>query len=139
MTIAVPTLSTFGWVTNTSEKIDFLLTHIFYADRFQTSLYADQVTSIPWILEETAGDMAKASTAIRLAINTYLSRYYDSATVNVTYTDADPEKSTSKVMVSLAITVVENGQELQVSRMISVVDGRFKEFVQLNNETAPEN
>lgn len=132
--IPVPTLSTFGWATNTVERIDFLLTHIFYADKFQTSLYGNNVTSIQWLLEEAGGDMAMAATSMGQAINTYLTRYYDSARVDVDYKDEDPEKSASKVIMTLNIAVTENGIEHQVSRLISVVDGRFKEFINLNNE-----
>lgn len=138
MTVVCPTLSTFGWTTNTVERIDFLLTHIFYADKFQTSLYGQNVTSIPWLLEEAAGDMNKASNSMSQAINTYLTRYYDSARVDVSHADADPENSSSKVIMTLNITIVENGVEYQVSRLISVVDGRFKEFVNLNNEGSPQ-
>ena len=138
MTIPIPTLSTFGWVTNPSEKIDFALTHMFYSDKFQTSIYGKNVTSIQWILEENTGNLPGAVVAMRQAINNYLSRYYDSANVEVTYQDEDPENSSSKVLVTIAATVAQDGVEYQVSRLISVVNGRFKEFVELNNTTAQE-
>jgi hypothetical protein len=118
--------------------MDFLLAHMFYADRFQTSLYGKNVTSIPWILEENIGDISRTVTAMRLAINNYLTRYYDSANVDVSSEDADPDNSTSKVLIKLAITVIDDGVEYQANRLVSIVDGRFKEFVNLNNTSAPE-
>lgn len=135
MTIAVPTLSTFGWVKNPAEKIDFLLTHMFYADKFQTCLYGNNVTSVQWILEESSGNIDTAVTALRQAINNYLSRYYENVIADISYQDEDPEKSTSKVRMTLAIQVTENGVEHQVSRLVSLVDGRFREFISINNET----
>lgn len=139
MTIVLPTLSTFGWVKNPAEKIDFALTHMFYADRFQTSLYGNNVTSIPYVLEEASGSIDKAATAVRQVINNYLLRYYDSVQVNVSTEEEDPENSSSKIKMSLDIRVIENGVEYHVSRLISLIDGRFKEFVELNNNSALEN
>jgi hypothetical protein len=132
----VPTLSSFGWVKNPAESIDFLLTHMFYADKFQTSLYGNNVTSIPWILEETSGSIDQATIAMRQAINNYLGRYYDSVQVNVSTVEEDSESSSSKIRMSLQISIVQDGIEYQVSRLVSLIDGRFKEFMNLNNNNA---
>lgn len=129
----VPTLSTFGWVSNPAEAADFLLVHMFYADKFQTSLYGENVTSIPWVLEETSGSIERTTIAVRQAINNYLSRYYDSVQVNVSTSEEDPTNSSSKIRMSLDIKVIDNGIEYQINRLISLVDGRFKEFINLNN------
>lgn len=129
----VPSLSTFGWVKNPAERIDFLLTHMFYADKLQTSLYGNNVTSIQWILEESSGSLDKATVAMRQAINTYLLRYYDSVQVDISTTEENPDVSSTKVRMSLQISVVEDGVEYQVSRLISLVDGRFRQFINTNN------
>lgn len=129
----VPTLSTFNWVKNPAERIDFLLTHMFYADKLQTSLYGNNVTSIPWILEESSGSLDKATVAMRQAINTYLLRYYDSVQVDISTTEEDPDVSSTKVRMSLQISVIQDGVEYQVSRLISLVDGRFRQFINTNN------
>lgn len=131
--LPVPTLSTFNWVKNPAERIDFLLTHMFYADKLQTSLYGNNVTSIPWILEESSGSLDKATVAMRQAINTYLLRYYDSVQVDISTTEEDPDTSSTKVRMSLQISVVQDGVEYQVSRLISLVDGRFRQFINTNN------
>lgn len=129
----VPTLSTFSWVKNPAESIDFLLTHMFYADKFQTSLYGNNITSIPWILEETSGSIDQATVAIRQAINNYLSRYYDSVQVNVSTVEENSETSSSKIRMSLEMSIVQDGVEYHVSRLVSLIDGRFKDFISRNN------
>jgi hypothetical protein len=136
MNVVVPTLSTFSWVKNIPESIDFLLVHMFYADKFQTCLYGTNVTSIPWILEETSGSIEQATTAVRQAISSYLLRYFDSVQVNVSTAEEDPENSSSKIRMSLDIRIIQNGVEYHVSRLISLIDGRFKEFVDMNNKPA---
>ena len=134
MVIAVPTLSTFAWVTNPPEKIDFLMAHLFTSMKSQTSLYGNNVSSLQHLLEEKTGSMDDTAAAMRSTIITYLRRYYETANVDVSFEDDDPEKSSTRVRVSIAITVVENGVEYQVSKQVSIIDGRFKDFINLNNE-----
>lgn len=134
MAIAVPTLSTFGWVTNPPEKIDFLMAHLFTSMKSQTSLYGSSVSSLQWLLEEKASSMDDTAAEMRSTIITYLRRYYETANVDVSFEDEDPQNSASRVRFSIAITVVEDGVEYQVSKQVSIIDGRFKDFINLNNE-----
>lgn len=131
---AVPTLSTFGHVTNVSEKADFLLVHFVYADKRQTVIYGDNVSSLPWILQENTGSMINACTDIQKTLQKYLGRFFDAVTVEVSFSEEDPDVSNSRVIISLNISIVENTVQYQVTRLIRAIDGKFKEFVNLNNE-----
>ena len=133
MAAIYPTLSSFGWVNGIADKLDFLLTDMFYADKLQTSLYGSKVTSVQWILEQNTDSMLNTASAMQSAINNYLRRYYDSASVEVTYQDADPGVSSSRVQLTIFATVVEDGVEYQVNKLALVVDGRFKEFIALSS------
>lgn len=131
---AVPTLSTFGHVTNVSEKADFLLVHFVYADKKQTVVYGDNVSSLPWILQENAGSMINTCSDIQKTLQKYFGRYFDAVTVNVSFTEENPDVSNSRVLINLNISIVENSVQYQVTRLIRAIDGKFKEFVNLNNE-----
>ena len=85
------------------------------------------------LLEESSGSLDKATVAMRQAINTYLLRYYDSVQVDISTTEEDPDISSTKVRMSLQISVIQDGVEYQVSRLISLVDGRFRQFINTNN------
>jgi hypothetical protein len=132
----VPTLSTFGWVQNPSEKIDFLLVHFFYADKSQTSIYGKNVSSLPWLIEQNTQSMVDTANAIRTALNSYLGRYYETVSTQVSFRDENPEQSSSKVFFSLYISVTENGVEYSAEKLVTVIDGRFKEFTNINNTPA---
>ena len=134
MVIALPTLSSFGWVTNPPEKIDFLMAHLFTSMKSQTSLYGNNVSSMQHLLEDKMASMDDTAAAMRSTIITYLRRYYETANVDVKYKDEDPQTSSSRVQFSIAITVVEAGVEYQVSKQVSIIDGRFKDFINLNNQ-----
>jgi hypothetical protein len=54
--------------------------------------------------------------------------------VNVSFTEENPDVSNSRVLINLNISIVENSVQYQVTRLIRAIDGKFKEFVNLNNE-----
>lgn len=133
----VPSLSTHGWVDKPAEKADLLLTHFFYSMKSQTSLYGSSVSSFAWILEQNAREPARVAEETRKALITYLLRFYDSVNITVTERDENPDLSSSRSELIIAATVVEDGVEYQLDKLVTIVDGRFKEFANLNNtETA---
>jgi len=50
-TILVPSLSQDGWTSSTKEKLDYLMSHFFVADKSQTALYAEEVSSFPYLVQ----------------------------------------------------------------------------------------
>lgn len=133
---AVPTLSTFGYVTNVAEKVDFLLAHFVEADKLQSTIYPDHVASLQWLLEENMGSMTSTVSAVQTAVQNYMNRYFDSSSVECTYEEENAEKSSSRILLTLSITVVQNGNEYHADKLMRVVEGRFKEFVKINNEVS---
>ncbi len=130
---AVPTLSTFGYTSNVAEKIDFLLAHFCYSDKLQTTIYGKNVASLQWIIQEKVDSMIDTVNLIRTTLKEYFTRYFESATIDTNYTVEDPDQSQSKVLITVNITVVQDNIEYQVDKVLRVLDGRFKEFVQTNN------
>lgn len=129
----VLSLSTFGVITNVAEKADLLLTHFVYSEKNQTTLYGNNVASLAFILQDNSNSINACCLAIRQTLQVYLGRYFDSVSVDVTYTDENPDKSSTQVRIKLSVTISDNGQEYQLSRLLRTIDGKFKEFVNLNN------
>jgi hypothetical protein len=134
MSEVMPTLSTFGWVMNPLEKLDFALAHFFESDKLQTSIYGSNVTSFPWILEQHSHDVIQAADQVRSALNTYLSRYYDGANVDVKVTPENTTSPGSRMRMSLAVSVIDNGSEYQASRLALLSEGKLLQFINANNE-----
>lgn len=133
--IPVPTLSTFGYVRTPAEKIDFLLAHFFYSDKLQTAIYGDKVASFQWIIEEKAGSMVDTCRKVQQDLSAYLRRYYQTTDVSVKFEDEDPKKSSTRVRMLINATVTENGIRYSVSKLVRIIDGKFKEFMDINNTT----
>lgn len=138
MTVAVPTLSSAGWVRAPADKADFLMSHFFESDKFQTLLYGQNVCNLQWLIERYGHDMTLVCQEIRRDVQVYLARYYDTANVQVTV-DTDPAYNTvvndsSFVKLRLVMTVTENGKEYSIAKLIEISDGKFKRIANMINE-----
>jgi len=130
---AVPTLSTSGWVKTPAEKIDLLITYFVYTIENQTTLYKGASTSFQQILESNMGNMDSTVAATRSALISYLSRYYASVNVDVSYELSDPTNSLSLATMSIAATVTENDQTYSIEKALTLVNGKFQAFVDSTN------
>lgn len=131
--IPVPTLSTAGWIDTPAEKIDYLITYFVYTIANQTSLYGKFATSFQAVIQANAGNMENTVAGTRDALNTYLKRYYDSASIDVSYALSDPTNSASLATITISATVTENGQTFSIKKALTTVDGKFQAFVDLTN------
>jgi len=129
----VPTLSLSGWVTSPVQRIDYLLVYYFTSDKLQTTVYRDKVSSLQWTLSAYPRDMDAAKDAVRREIYTYMSRYYDSVDVNVSWEDTSPDKSASQVTMTISMNVTLNGEIYNVGKVLTIVDGKMTEFADINN------
>lgn len=138
MTVAVPTLSSNGWVRAPADKADYLLAHFYESDKRQTYLYGENVTNLQWLIEQYGHDIILVCQEVRRAVQLYLSRYYDTADVQVT-SDTEPgyttvPNDTSFVRLRMVCTVTEEGKEYSIAKLIEISDGKFKKVVNLVNQ-----
>lgn len=129
----VPTLSMDGFVRASAKRIDYLLVYFFVSDFLQSTIYKGKISSLPWILKENPRDMNIAAEAVRRQLNIYLSAYYDSVSIDVSVEDSDPTVSTTKVTLTVGVTVTLNGETFQTWKLLNVVDGKLADFSDLNN------
>jgi hypothetical protein len=101
MANVVPTLSSNGWVTESSRKIDFLISYYSIADYSQSSFFLGQVKSLPYLLQLHQNDMVSLRDAIENDLLTLLNAYYDGADVLV---DIAPISSDDETNHEIRIT-----------------------------------
>lgn len=137
MATPVPTLSVGGWIVTPQQKADYLMAHFYEAMANQTYVFKGQISSIQYIIEQNAGDMAKTCDALRLALEQYLGRYYDSVVVQVSSDDVTDNNPSSLVNLMLRISVVEDKTSYGFSKLISMADSKFLKAVSYNNTGNP--
>lgn len=131
--IPVPTLSTQGWVTDLSGKLDMLLSHFFLSDFNQTQLYPGMVTSLPEIIQRCGGQATQARDLIQKALTAYFTRYYPSVQVDVSpTTDQDTDPSLS-VELLIQIAINDGDQVGTFARLVKSKDSKLSEIMKLNN------
>lgn len=130
--IPVPQLGSKGWVTDYANKLDLLLAHFFVADYNQTYLYPGQVSSLPRVMEKKGNLAAGAVDELQKVLKSYLSRYYDSVTVEVSIKDAATNQ-TINAELQLSISISDKGTQRVFGRSLQSIDGKMQSITDLNN------
>lgn len=132
--IPVPTMSTQGFVTDLSGKLDFLLAHFFLADYNQTQLYPGRVTSLPELIQRCGGDASQAITLIQRALQDYLGAYYPSVQIDVAPSsplDVDPS---IRVELIIQIAINDGDSVGSFKRLLQATDSKMSKIIKLNND-----
>jgi hypothetical protein len=129
----VPSLSTLGWIYDANTKIDMLLAHFYLSDYNQTQLYIGNVSSITRIMQENGGELNKVISSIQETLSQYLSRYYDSANVEVRSKTDPAIDPRSRLDLEVIINITDKQKEYGYGRMLKMVDSKMQAIEKLNN------
>jgi hypothetical protein len=133
MVTPVPTMSTQGWVTELSAKIDTLLSHYVSTDAEQSNVYKNSVSSLQSLVEQHTGDPQATATAISRSVQTYLGRYYQNVIAEARFDLIDPTESQTTVKITLSLNFTEGGITYTANRLLTYYNGKFKEITEANN------
>lgn len=133
MIIPVPTLSTQGWVTDLSSKIDILLAYFVSTDKEQSNAYKQHLSSLQSIIEEHSGDALATADKIARTIQTYLGRYYENVVAEARFSLVDEAESQTTVKITLSLNFTEEGVQYTANRLLTYFNGKFKEITEANN------
>lgn len=128
----MPSLSEDGWVTDSVKVADYLLSHFFLSEYSQTYIYHQQVSSLPWILQVTQGDMNATIDKTRRTLSEYFSRYFNNVEVEVT--DATSAEEPSKAAISLYIRFSDKeNKEHVLGKFLETHDLKITKIIDINN------
>lgn len=133
MAISVATLSTQGWVTDLSSKIDILLSYFVSTDKEQSNIYLGSLSSLQYIVEQHSGDPLSTADTIARTVQQYLGRYYENVIAEARYELIDPEESQTTVKITLALNFTEDGKNYTANRLLTYFNGKFKAITEANN------
>jgi hypothetical protein len=132
----VPTLSMHGWVTNTAEKIDFLLAHWVESDAEQDTIYGTSVSNLQEIVQKFNDDPYRMASEIQSKLSTYLARYYpDGVTIETQVSPAKDQVQVTEFRVNLGVTIFfkVGDKEYKAPHQLSLIDSKFNSFIRINN------
>lgn len=117
--IVLPVLGGEGWVTDTTNKISILMAQALVADYSQTTIYADTITSIPYIVAQYQTDPLNMAIKLEDTLTTYYKRYFTQVTVTVTYDDTPG----ITYPLYISIIVVNDGISYSLANVASIDKG----------------
>ena len=130
--ILLPSLSEDGWVSSSIKKADYLLSHFFLSDYSQSYVYHKQVSSLPWILLETQGDITNTVSLTQQILSNYFSRYFNNVVVEVMEVPNTESPSKGQISIYIKFTDFEN-KEIVIGKMLQITDTKIEKIITLNN------
>ena len=130
--ILYPSLSEDGWVSSPEKTADYLMSTFLVSDYSQTYLYKGLVSSLPWILQDNQGNIARACTAVRDTLNTYFSRYFNNVVVEVN--EVENTESPTKGQMSIYVKFADKtGKEHVLGKLLKLADSIVESIITINN------
>lgn len=126
-------MSTQGWVTELSSKIDLLLSYYVSTDQEQSNVYRGSLSSLQYIVEQYSGDPLSTADQISRSIQTFLGRYYENVNAESKFELDNPSESQTTVKITLALNFTEDGVTYTANRLLTYFNGRFKAITEVNN------
>lgn len=130
MSTPVPSLSAAGWITAPADKADKLMAHFFEAEKSQTYLYGDNVSSLQWTVEQFGHNPNAMTQELRTTLERYLNRYYTSSTINVSVVD----DGTPRYELRVFIQVTDNGKQYSFGKELQMNNGKLAKIISLNDQ-----
>ena len=127
----LPSVSTSGWITSVAEKADRCLAYFFVSDYSQSDLYPNKITSLPYILQHTAGDTQALRDEVQTSLNQYLGRYFDQ--VNTVATADTTDTTDQRLNLKILVAVTQDGVQYNLSKLVATLNSAIVEIININN------
>ncbi len=131
--IPVPTLSTLGFIYDSTNKFDKLLSHAFVADYNQTYLYPSTITSLPKLIEAGGNNLSNLEASIKGGLYNYFNRYYSTVDLAVSILPDPSNPDGPNVTFQLTISFVENNVPITLNRSTVTSLTNLSNIIALNN------
>lgn len=128
----VPSLSVSGWIDEIGERADKLMAYYLTSDYSQSELYAGNVVSLQYHIEQHGSDEGALRTQVESDLRRYLERYFESADITVT-TDRPIEGDENRIHLRLECFVVSGGQRYSLGKLITAVNSKVIDIIDINN------
>ena len=129
--IAIGTLGPDGWVTSPMKKFEYAIGHFFASDYSQTHLFKGYISSLPWVVQETQGNMLKFCSLLEKTLTSYLNTMFKNVVVEATEVSTDTQ---FKGEAQLYVQVTDyDGTDLNLGKILRTENGLIREIVDIVN------
>lgn len=129
--VAIGTLGPDGWVTSPVKKFEYAIAHFFASEYSQTHLFKGYISSLPWIVQDTQGDMLRFCSAIESTLTSYLSTMFSNVVVEAAEVATD-KQFIGEVRLYVQVTD-SDGTVLNLGKILRTENGLIREIVDIVN------
>jgi hypothetical protein len=121
------TLSVEGWINQSIQVIDTMLSDFFLSEYSQTFAWPDMVSSFPWILQQYRDDIDRLVTETQQRLTLYMSTQFSDVEVQISHQLAEDSinKHYLRVFMQLRDT---DGELLSLANLITHNDLKVTEI-----------
>ncbi len=132
MSSPVATLSGAGWVDSLPEKADRLMSYYFVSEASQSQLFNGTIVSLPAQVQAYGHDEQEIRYRVRDDLMRYLAPYFTDVSLDVR-TDLPNANDPNRINITVDAIVTEGSQRYSLSRLITTVNSKIVEIVNINN------
>lgn len=129
---AIPTLSEDGWVTNPIKIADYLFSYFFTSEYSQTYLFNSKIASLPYIIQDTQGDLNRLSGDVTNWLKLLFSNYFVNINIEANTTQ-DPKNPNNYQLTILVEFTDADGKSYSLGRLLEVNDLIVQKIIKQNN------
>lgn len=129
--ITIGTLSSDGWVSAPMKKFDYAIAHFFASEYSQTHIFKGNISSLPYIVQESQGNMQDFCSSLEKTLTSYLNSMFQNVVVEATEVPTDTQ---FKGEVRMYVQVTDyDGTELNLGKILRTENGLIREIVDIVN------
>ena len=129
--VVIPTLGPDAWVMTPQKKFDIMMSHFFVCEYSQDYLFKGNISSLPWIVQETAGDATACCSLLQTTLRTYLERGFQSVEVDAVEVPTDDNL---KAEISIYVNCQDHdGTILNLGKILRAKEGSIIEIIDILN------
>ncbi len=127
----LPSLSPSGWIYDVAKKADTLLSYFLVSEPAQSEIF--KIVTLQYILAKGGSDDIVLTSEITRALTNLFNAWFDSAQVNVVIRTGQDGDSEAKLDIAISVTVVENNETYQLSKLVASENSKIYQISEINN------
>lgn len=130
----LPTLGVTGWINDFAGTADYLLSCYIATETSDSTLHAEQNTSMQYTLKTKAGDMLGLEQQMADDLQTKFQSVYGNTAEAIVEVTADDPTKPDQYSISFTGTVYDDaGRPYTVGKLVYVEEGRVVRIAKINN------
>lgn len=130
MAAAIGSLSSRGWITDSSVMLSYIISYYILSDSAQSLVFQGNIINLPDTYHNYINDPIGMATGVRTDLERLLSRYYPVVDIE---TEAKSLSGNKYGILIYASVVDASNTKIELSRVVQVSTTGLREIIDMNN------